>query len=170
MKKTLNYILDKLFWIVLFFEALFKKNKQQTYLYQRDFLGKESYQRDLEEIFQPVTEIVKNNFQRIFLIKSTLYSEALLIKLKCCIENNFWGIFAFASLHISEANDENYFAQPSIRIYLIVDSEDEKTITIVKSTVKHFQMLAYYQNVNSPLSVFKDKKLVYSRNKDFISV
>ena len=86
MKKIVNLFIDKFLRVLLLFDFSFKKD--DGYNYQRDFLGKEDYWKDLSEIFKPVTEIVNNDFDKIYSIKDTLYNEPVLSKIKYCIENN----------------------------------------------------------------------------------
>jgi hypothetical protein len=168
MKKIVNLFIDKFLRVLLLFDFSFKKD--DGYNYQRDFLGKEDYWKDLSEIFKPVTEIVNNDFDKIYSIKDTLYNEPVLSKIKYCIENKFWGIFAFTLSDGYQMSNEEYFNQPSIRVYLIENSSKENTIVVVKSKVKHFEVLLCYPKMNVWVRNFKDRKLVYSKDKNFLSL
>jgi hypothetical protein len=170
MKKGFNFILDILLWVILLLEFPFKKSGNNSYIYQRDFLGKDDYAKDLKEIFEPVTAIASDDLEKIYSIKETLYSEVALSKLKYCIENKFWGIFAFTSSDGDWIEDNCYFSQPSIRVYLLLDSTSRKKIVIVKSTVKHFELLYSYPDLNSWMICFKDRKIVFSKSEGFVSI
>lgn len=168
MKTIFNFFVDKLLRLFLFFE--FSSKKDEGYIYQRDFLGKENYSKDLAEIFKPVTEAVNNDFEKIYSVKESLYNEAVFQKIKYCIDNKLWGLFAFTLSDGYQIDNEDYFNQPSLRVYLIVKANKEKNIVVVKSKVKHFEILALYPKIKVAINSFKDKNLVYSREGDFTSI
>ena len=170
MSNGLDFIFDKLLWLILLLESLFKKRGRDEYVYQKDFLGNKNYSRDLEEIFEPVIATTDASLEAIYSIKATLYNDEVFDKLKYCIERRYWGIFAFTSSSVSQMNDDSYFAQPTIRVYLLLDVNRRKQIVVVKSMLKRFELLCSYPDVDSSLSCFKDRKVVFSKAKDFLSL
>lgn len=170
MVLVMNYFLDKLFWIILIFEIPFRKT-DSDYNYQRDFLGKSENDESLNSMLKSVFSIAMGDVNRIYNIKSTTFSETIYQKLKYCIVNKFWGIFAFTSSEGGSLNDTINFADPSLMVYLIVKEKDKEKIAVVtKVTVKHLEVLFIFQNVNSRLFNFQDRKLVYAKEMGFKSL
>jgi hypothetical protein len=167
MKKTLDFILDKILRLLSLFE---RPPKDDGYVYERDFLGIADYGKEKAEIFKPVIEKVDSEYEKIYNIKTSLYHDRVLSKAKYCIENRFWGLFSFVLYDGYRLDNEGFFNQPSLIVYLIVNSRKEKHIVIVKSKVKHFEVLAFYREVNASIRSFKERKLVYSKEKGFTSL
>ena len=168
MKKVFDFLLDKGLRLLLLFER--PKKGDDGYIYERDFLGVADYGKEKAQIFRPVTEKVDNDFDKIYNIKTSQYHDSVTTKLKYYIENGFWGLFSLVLYDGYKLGNEDFFNQPSLIVYLIVNSKDKKHIVIVKSTVKRFEMLALYKEVNVSIKSFKDHKLVYSKEKGFISL
>lgn len=168
MNKIYDHIRDKFYRFLLLFETSTKK--EDDYNYSRDFLGEADYWKDLAEIFKPVTELTNNDFYKIYSIKETLYSETVLDKIRYTIKNKFWGIFAFTRMDGIRMSNSDYFNNPSIRVYLIINHNNDKLIAVVKSKVRHFEVLDWYPKIKSNLNSFKEKKLVYCKEKKFISL
>jgi hypothetical protein len=167
MKKVFDFILDKILRLLSLFE---RPPKDDGYIYERDFLGIADYGKGVAEIFKPVTEKVNNDFERIYNIKTSLYHESVLTKVKYYVENRFWGLFSLALYDGFELSNDDYFEQDSIMVYLVVNTKKEKDIIVVKSQVKHFEVIAFYKKVNASIRNFKERKLVYSKEKGFTSL
>lgn len=168
MKKAFDFLLDKVLRLFFLFER--PKKGEDDYIYERDFLGIADYGKEEAEIFKPVTEKVNNDFDEIYNIKTSLYHDSVITKLKYHIENGFWGLFSLVLYDGYKLEYNNFFKQPSIIVYLIIDSKNVRHIAIVKSKVKYFELLAFYKQVDVSVRSFKERKLVYSKQKGFISL
>lgn len=167
MKKALDFILDKIIRLLSLFEL---PPKDDGYIYERDFLGIADYGNGVAEIFKPVAEKVNDDFEKIYNIKTSLYHGSVLTKVKYYIENRFWGLFSLALYDGLELSNDDYFKQDSLMVYLIVNTKKEKNIIIVRSQVKHFEVIAFYNKINASIRIFKERKLVYSKEKGFTSL
>ena len=167
MKKFFDFIIDK----VLRLLSLFARSpKDDGYIYERDFLGIADYGKGEAEIFKPVTEKINNDFEEIYNVKTSLYNDSVIAKMKYYIENSFWGLLSLVLYDGYRLGNDDFFNQPSLIVYLIVNSKSEKHIVIVKSEVKSFEVLAFYKRVNVSIKKFKDRKLIYSKEKGFTSL
>jgi hypothetical protein len=168
MKKAFDFLLDKVLRLIFLFER--PKKIEDGYIYERDFLGITDYGKEEAEIFKPVTEKTNNDFDKIYNIKTSLYHISVINKLKYYIENGFWGLFSLVLYDDYSLDNDDFFKQPSIIVYLIIDSKNVRHIAIVESKVKHFELLAFYKEVDVSERSFKERKLVYSKQKGFISL
>lgn len=168
MKKVFDFLLDKVLRLFFLFER--PKKRDDDYIYERDFLGVADYGKEEAEIFKPVTEKVDNDFEKIYNVKTSLYHDSVVAKLKYYIENGFWGLLSLVLYDGYKLGNDDFFNQPSLIVYLIVSSKSEKHIVIVKSEVKHFEVLAFYKGVDASIRNFKERKLVYSKEKGFTSL
>lgn len=168
MKKAFDFFMDKVLRLLFLFERPKKSN--DNYIYERDFLGIADYGKEESEIFKPVTEKVDNDFDKIYNVKTSLYHSSVITKLKYYIENGFWGLFSLTLYDGYGLDNEDFFKKTSIIVYLVIDSKNEKHIAIVASKVKHFELLAFYKKVDTSIRNFKERKLVYSKQKGFVSL
>lgn len=167
MKKGFDFILDKILQFLILFE---RPPKDDGYIYERDFLGIADYGKGIAEIFRPVIEKVNNDFEEIYNIKTSLYHESVITKIKYYVENRFWGLFSLLLYDGFRLSNDDYFEQDSIMVYLVINTKKEKNIIVVRSRIKHFEVVAYYKKVNSSIGNFKERKLVYSKEKGFVSL
>lgn len=165
-------MLDKLTRPLLLFDSVFKtmKNPKEDYNYQRDFLGLTNVGENEKEIFKPVTDIIGNDFVTIYNIKTSVYHQKVIQKVNYYIENRLWGLFSLALYDGFELSNDEFFKLCSIRVYLIISSRNEKKIVVVKSDVKHFEVLQLYKNLKVDIKMFQDRKKVYSIETGFISL
>ena len=133
-------------------------------------MGKEDYRKEYAEIFKPVTDKAGIDFVEIYRVKWSLYHTKVLSRTKYCIENRFWGLFSFVGYDGYELDHFDFFSQPSIVVYIIVDTRKEKHIAVVKAKVKQLEVLAYYRNVKASKRNFSERKLIYSKEKGFSSL
>lgn len=168
MKKFFFSILNR--FLVLFDVLNFSTNKNDDYNYERDFLGVADYGKEKEKIFKPVTDRVENGVKEIYNIKMSVYDERVLRRMSYSIENRFWGLFSFILSDGYTMSDGDFFGEPSLIAYLILDNSKRKHIAVVKATVKHFELLSFYTDVKASLWNFRDKELVYTEKTGFTSL
>lgn len=155
----------------LFFLFDLSRKKDDGYIYERDFLGIADYGKVKAEIFKPVTDKIGVGYSEIYNVKTSLYHDRVLAKTKYNIENRFWGLFSFVLFDGYNLDSDDFFTQPSLVVYLIIDDRKEKHIVIVKSMVKtHFEILAFYRNIKVSIRNFNDRKLIYTKEKGFTSL
>lgn len=168
IKKVLLYILDKILRFFFLFDPPPKKD--DGYIYERDFLGVSDYGKEKAEIFKSVTDKIGVAYNKIYNVKTSLYHTRVLAKAKYDIENRFWGLFSFVLFDGYKLDNEDFFNQPSLIVYLIIDDTKQKHLVIVKSKVKHFEILAFYRNVKTSTRNFNERKLIYTKERGFTSL
>jgi hypothetical protein len=168
IKKIFFYILDKIARLFFLFDSAPKKD--DGYIYARDFLGKEDYGKEYAEIFKPVIDKADIDYIEIYGIKSSLFHDKALSRIRYCVENRFWGLLSFVSYDGEELEDNDYFNQPGLIVYLIADARKGKHIAIVKAKVKQLEVLAFYRDVKTSIRNFNERKLIYSKEKGFTSL
>jgi hypothetical protein len=172
--KFFYFLLDKLLFCFLLFQKSNElKQYRINYEYSKYFLGEDDFGKSYETILQPlITEVGGiDKIDCIYSIKSILFCDTAVKKIDQFIVWKLYALLEYYDISDRSLSDVQLFNSKRLELYLVKRYHDKYfCFYIAELYSQKLNILEAYNFVKVKPWIFKQRQLIFNKEKGFVSI